>query len=81
MSNAKVTAAALALSRSERIRLAAALLSAEGEAERAADLEALARSTEMEEAPGRFVAKGPHAEFTRKLRNEIRAKARTRAVA
>lgn len=81
MSNAKVTAAALALSRSERIRLAAALLSAEGEAERAADLEALARSTEMEEAPGRFVAKDSHAGLTRKLRNEIRAKARTRAAA
>jgi len=81
MSNAKVTAAALALSRIERIRLAAALLAAEGETERASDLEALARATEMEEAPGRFVAKGTHAGLTRALRNEIRAKARTRAAA
>ncbi|TAG29620.1 MAG: hypothetical protein EAZ36_04045 [Verrucomicrobia bacterium] len=71
MSNAKVLAAALALPRAERFRLAAKLVEAD-DPERAADLEASARSVEMEEAPAHFVAQGSHKAFVAKLRAEIR---------
>ncbi len=74
MSNDEITAAALALPRSARLRLASAVIAKEGDAERAADLEALARSAEMDEDPARFVAKGSHKAFIAKLRADLRRK-------
>lgn len=74
MSNAEITAAALALPRSARLRLAAAVIAKEGDPERAADLEALARSAEMDEDPARFIAKGSHTAFVAKLRADLRRK-------
>ncbi|MFA6288387.1 MAG: hypothetical protein WC661_13470 [Opitutaceae bacterium] len=74
MSTAEVTAAVLAMPRSARLRLASVVIAKEGDAERAADLEALARSAEMDEDPARFVAKGSHAAFIAKLKADIRRK-------
>ena len=74
MSNAEITAAALALPRSARLRLASAMIAKEGDDERAADLEALARSAEMDEDPSRFVAKGSHTSFIARLRADLRRK-------
>jgi hypothetical protein len=74
MSNAEITAAALALPRSARLRLASAVMAIEGDSERAADLEALARSAEMDEFPAHFIARGSHAQFVAKLRAGLRRK-------
>lgn len=74
MSTAEITTAALALPRSARLRLASVLMAKEGARERAADLEALARSAEMNEAPAQFTAKGSHNQFILKLRAGLRRK-------
>ncbi|MFA6289623.1 MAG: hypothetical protein WC661_19760 [Opitutaceae bacterium] len=80
MSNDEITAAALALPRSARLRLASAMIAKEGDAERAADLEALARSAEMDEDPARFVVSGENMKaFTRKLRAKYSALARSKS--
>lgn len=73
---AKITAAALSLSRSARLRVVAALLEEEGDAEGAADYEAAARDAEMQERPGDFVAKASHEAFVKKLRMGVQRRVR-----
>ena len=80
MSNAEVTAAVLAMPRSARLRLASAVMAKEGDPERAADLEALARSAEMDEDPAQFSVSGASMKaFTRKLRAKYAALSRAKS--
>jgi hypothetical protein len=73
-----LTASALNLPRSARMRLVAALLEKDGDAEGAADYEAAARDAEMDEDPARFsVSEKNFSVFTRKLRREVLARAGT----
>jgi hypothetical protein len=73
---AKVTAAALSLSRPARLRVVAALLDEEGDSEGAADYEAAARDAEMQEQPGKFAARGSHEAFVKKLRTDVLRRSR-----
>jgi hypothetical protein len=74
---ADLTAAALNLPRSARLRIISALLEKEGDEDAAADYEAAARGAEMDEAPARFVAKGAPRAFLAKLQRDVQRRARS----